>query len=221
MKKLPRAILGLVPIFLTSSLLLTTAGCQALGVLAYKILGPPAVAAQYVPNKTRPMLVLVENYQHQSSAAAASDLLGQYVAHDLQTYQIAPIVPPEELQALRDERGADFRTMSITSIGQAVGAEQVLYIQLQSSDVTPLAGGESFSGQAAATVRVVDAATGETLWPSDISAGYGVSANVKLGGTSAKSVQDVRRELNIRLTDEISRLFRKWKPDDMAPEFTG
>ena len=216
-RRLPRVMTLVVLSLLLGSLMGSAAGCQALGVLTYKIFGPAAVPAKYVPDKKRPMLVLVENYQHQSSGAAASDLLGQYVARELQTYKTAPIIPPEKLQALRDERGEDFRTMSITAIGQAVGAEQVLYVQLQSSDVTPLAGGESFSGQSAATVRVVDVANGETLWPSDLTAGYGVSASVKLGAT-AKSVQDVRLALNQQLAGEISRLFRKWKPDDMSPE---
>jgi len=205
-------------ILLHAAIILTGAGCGVLGVAAYKIAGPPAVEAKYVPDKTRPMLVLVENYQHQSAGSATSDVLAHYLGRDLQDHQVAPIVPPEKLQSLRDQRGGEFSTMSITSIGQAVGADQVLYVQLQSSDVTPLAGGDAFTGQAAATVKLVDARNGQTLWPTDVSNGYGVSASVRAGAERATTPQDVRRELNLQLTDQISKLFRKWKPDDLSGE---
>jgi hypothetical protein len=202
---------------LAIALAVSLAGCQLLGLAAYKIAGPPDVPAKYVPDKTKPMLVLVENYEHQSAGAAASDLLAHYLARDLQDHQIAPVVSLEELQALRDAKGAEFARMSITAIGKELGAAQVLYVQLHSSDVTPLQGGESFTGQSAATVKVVDVGDGNTLWPTEISAGYAVVAHVQVGAANAQDPQDVRRQLNLKLSEQISKLFRKWKPDDMSP----
>ena len=195
---------------------LTLTGCEVLGVAAYKIAGPPAVEAKYIPDKEKPMLVLVENYQHQTAGAATADVLAHYLADDLESHRIAPIIPFKKLQSLRDAKPADYPTMPITAIGKETGAQQVLYVQLHSSDVTPLAGGEAFTGQSAATVKVVDVATGQTLWPTDIAAGYSVAASTRLGEAGAQTPQDVRQRLNHQLTDEISRLFRKWKPDDLS-----
>ena len=135
------------------------------------------------------------------------------------TATLDPAAKPGQMtRKHRDAKPAEYSIMPITAIGKEVGAEQVLYVQLQSSDVTPLAGGEAFNGQSAATVKVVDVATGQTLWPTDIAAGYTVAASTRLGEAGAQTPQDVRQLLNLQLTDEISRLFRKWKPDDLSGE---
>ena len=84
-------------------------------------------------------------------------------------------------------------------------------------------GGDALSGQIAASVKVVDVASGDTLWPTDIAeeAGYPVSASTKLGtggrAGGAGSVADVRQHLYLQLSDEIARLFYKWQPEYDEP----
>ena len=194
-------------------------GCTALGVAAYKLHGPPKVPAQYVPEQ-RPMLVLVENYQHQSSVNAHADLLGRMLVKELEARRVAPIVPLDALQELRDARPAEFPRMSMSSIGREVGAEQILYVQLHNSDVTPMAGGNALTGQASASVKVVDVATGDTLWPGGVAseAGYPVAAATKLGTSNGGSVQDVRQRMYLDLSHQIARLFYKWQPEYDEPE---
>jgi hypothetical protein len=194
-------------------------GCTALGVAAYKLHGPPKVPAEYVPQQ-RPMLVLVENYQHQSSVHAHADLLGRMLVKELEARKIAPLVSLDRLQALRDARPDAFRTMSMSSIGRAVGAEQVLYVQLRNSDVAPVAGGDALTGQTSASVKVVDVATGDTLWPTDatVETGYPVAAASQLGTRNGGNVQDVRQRMYVDLSHQIARLFYKWQPDEEVPE---
>ena len=195
------------------------AGCEALGVAAYKLHGPPKVPAEYVPAQ-RPMLVLVENYQHQSSVNAHADLLGRMLVKELEARNVAPLVSLDKLQELRDARPGDFQTMSMASIGREVGAEQILYVQLHNSDVTPMSGGDALTGQTAASVKVVDVATGDTLWPGGVAgeAGYPVSAATKLGTSSGGNVQDVRQRMYVDLSHQIARLFYKWQPEYDEPE---
>jgi hypothetical protein len=176
----PVAILYL----LSSIFVFTGSGCAVVGLAAYKVHGPPAVPAKYVP-PPRPTLVLVENYRHQSS--------------------------------VRDARGTAFATLSITSIARELEAEQILYVELQRSDVNQVAGGEGLSGEATATVRWVDTASGSTLWPTDLP-DYLVSAAAKIGTHNASSAQDVRQRMYVQLSDEIARLFYKWKPEETLPE---
>ena len=198
-------------------------GCEALGVAAYKLHGPAKVPAKYVPAQA-PMLILAENYRNPSSAAAHADVLGQLVAKEFERKKIAPLVPAEKLQELRDARGpAEFKKMSVSSIGKAVGAQQVLYIQLERSDVTPLSGGDSLIGETAATVKVIDVASGETLWPNDVAAeaGYPVATATKMGAQNGGAVADVRQRMYAQLSDQIAKLFYKWQPEyEEAEGFT-
>lgn len=110
--------------------------------------------------------------------------------------------------------------MSMAAIGREVGAHQILYVQLHRSDVTPMSGGDSLTGQTAASVKVVDVATGDTLWPSDTAAetGYPVAAATQLGTDRGTNVQDVRQQLYVQLSHQIARLFYKWQPEDEEPE---
>jgi hypothetical protein len=198
---------------------LFSGGCGAAGVLAYKLYGPPKVPAQYVPHKT-PMLVLVENYEHQSSVNSHADLLAQMLVKEIGERKIAPLVPLERLQELRDARPNEFPTMSMASIGREVGAEQILYVQLHRSDVTPMSGGDALTGQTAASVKVVDVASGDTLWPGGVAAeaGYPVSAATKLGTDNGANVADVRQRMYAQLSHDIVKLFYKWQPDNQEPE---
>jgi hypothetical protein len=200
-------------------LLLLLSGCQVLGVLAYKVHGPPKVPAQYVPAK-KPMLVLVENYEHQSSVNAHADLLAHMLVKELGERKIAPLVSLETLQALRDDKPAEFPKMSMASIGREVGADQILYVQLHRSDVTPMAGGNSLTGQTAASVKVVDVPSGDTLWPggAGAEAGYPVAAATKLGTNSGANVADVRQRMYAQLSHDIAKLFYKWQPEEDEPE---
>jgi hypothetical protein len=196
--------------------LLSLGGCQVLGLAAYKLHGPAKVPAKYLPER-KPMLVLVENYRHQSSVNAHADVLAQFVMKDLEQHKVAPLVPLERLHALRDAQRDEFGRMSIAAIGRETGASQVLYVQLHRSDVTPLAGGDTLDGKSEASVKVVDVATGETLWPAGVAAeaGYPVSAATKLGAANAgvSNVADVRQRLYYELGNQIGRLFYKWQPE--------
>jgi hypothetical protein len=195
-----------------ASMLMLMSGCAAAGVVMYKLAGPEAVPAKYVPAQ-RPMLVLVENYQRQSSASVGADLLARNLFYELSAENVAPLTPLEQLQQLREER-PDFSKMSIIALGKAMGAEQVLYVQLIGDHVTPLAGGNTLEGRTHVRVKVVDVVSGETLWPTDLSDGYELAAATELGADSGHDVRDVRRSLYSSLADQIAKLFYKWKPEE-------
>ena len=107
------------------------------------------------------------------------------------------------------------------AIGRELGAKQVLYVQLKNTDVAPVPGGGGFSGEAVATARIVDAVSGETLWPNEGSQatdGYTVSAVAKIGQRNGANPMEVRQAMYTRLSVDIAKLFYKWKPDDDSPE---
>lgn len=212
-----RALLFIVQRSAFIILLLALPGCALLGVAAYKVAGPPAVPAKHVPAQT-PMLVMVENYRHQSSANPSADQLARFLMTDLEANRVAPLVPLEKLQALRDGRPTEFAKMPIAAIGRHVGARQILYVELLRSDVSPVVGADSLSGESRAAVKLVDVATGDTIWPAEIAGGYPVTTAATPGGDHGQSPQDIRQRMHRQLSDQIAKLFYKWKPADMAPE---
>jgi hypothetical protein len=204
-------------ILLISSFILYSTGCAALGVLIYKIMGPAPVAAKYVPAQT-PMLVLVEN-RSQPSATVGPDVLSAYVSEDLTDNKVAPLVPPEELQKLRDSKKAEYAKMSVETIGKMVNASQVLWLQMEEDEVSPLQGGEGVTGHAQVRVKLVDVASGDLIWPKTQADGYLVSASTSLGIDSTHAVaQDVHRHIYVSLATQIGRLFHKWTPEDERPQ---
>jgi hypothetical protein len=194
-------------------------GCNLLGaaaVVGYKVAGPPKVDAKYVPART-PMLVLVENYEHQSTTSLQSDLLSRTLAQQIQVHDIAPVINPAQLQALRDSRGDAYSKMSITEIARELGAAQVLYVQLETADASPLSGGEGYTGSARAKIKLVDATSGNTLWPKNEQQ-YPVAAQTQIDSAhGAADPLSVRRQLYDQLADQVSKLFYAWQPEDMSP----
>jgi hypothetical protein len=204
MRRLLRPLAPILLVFLS--------GCAMAAVAAYKIAGPPDEPAKFVPAKV-PTLVMVENYRHQSAVNAQAERLARQLADDLEAHKVAPLIPIDKLQELRDAKPKEFPTMTIAQIAHELGAEQVIYVELRSADVTPMSGGVGFMGEATATVKLVDGIHGETIWPSEQSEGYPVVAATKVGSTNYPTPADVRNVLYAQMTDQISKLFHKWKPE--------
>jgi hypothetical protein len=190
-------------------------GCgKMMGVLVGKTVGED-IPATYVPEKDQPMLVLAENYQNPGSTSIESEQLARYVCQGLERKKVAPQIDPSAAIDLRSRDPAAYRKMSITQVGQALGAKQVLYIALLSNSVDMAEATEFQRGEAAARVRVVDVDTGQTRWPIDASSGYPVTAKtpvVKV--TDENSANALRRGLQERLGGDIARLFYKYKADE-------
>src|SRR4051812_21041113 len=104
-----RRWLELCFILLTSSFTLCLTGCSAAGILAYKVMGPPKIDAKYTPAQTL-MLVLAENTK-QPSATIGPEALSLCVIEQLTDNKVAPVIPAEKLQELRDSKLSKFNSM--------------------------------------------------------------------------------------------------------------
>lgn len=201
---------------LTFAFCVSLTGCTAVGVLAYKFTGPPKVEAKYVPKQV-PLAVLSEN-RHRSVTSGGPEVLTEFLVEQLTENKVAPIVPPEKLQELHDQKLGGFYAMSVSSIGKIVGAEQVLYVQFDRDEISPLNGGEGFQGRAEVRVKIIDVNSGATLWPTDQTQGYPASASITFGhqGTHG-TINDVHRRIYASLADQIAKYFYKWQPEDSRP----
>jgi hypothetical protein len=190
----------------------TVGGCNVLGALAYKVAGEPDVPAKYTLEK-RPTVIVVENYANYDLGSSDAELLAQRLQTRLQEKDLAPFVGFEKVLDLRATQPSKFRTMTIPQIGRAVGAEQVIYVHFQGGGVASMGGGSLMQGKASVLVKVVDAKTGASLWPKDMTDGQsvGFETSPTRGGDRA---EDVHTRLYDGLSQNIARLFYKNKPSD-------
>lgn len=213
MTRLFRHILGYWGLLSLSLILcIITGGCQMLGLVMYKTAGDPDVPAQYtlVQKQT---LVLVENYRYARAAAEDAELLGRLIHARLSRKNLVPLVGHEKLLELKATQSQNFNRMTIVDIAHQLGAEQVIYVHFQGGGVTSMGGGSVRQGQASVLVRVVDAQTGQTVWPTGIEDGRVVSTETDPAAIGSKPESDIRLHLYDDLAMKIVRLFHSWKPD--------
>jgi len=202
------ALRSFILIVLMCAACFSSVSCQAVALVLYKLSPPPKVPAKYVPKK-EPMLVLVENYENPSVTYVASQQLNAALRADLERNKVAPLVDADKIVELRDLNPEAFKKMSIPQLGKSVGAKQVLYINLQSLNVE--GDGVMARGMAQGQVKIIDVATGQTLWPTDLVAGYELllqTPHVRIDERTNE--QTVRNQLVTSVSDQVSKLFYKW-----------
>jgi hypothetical protein len=202
-------------------LCLAAAGCTILGVAAAKLSPPPVIPPQYELAK-EPTLVLVENFHNPASQRLQADAVCRELFEDLKANDAAPLVDPADAAALRRKDVEAYRKMPLDAIGKAVGASQVIYVDLESFEVTHALASELYTGAAMARVRVVGA-DGELLWPTDSAGGYPVSVKVNPRRTAqGVAEEEVQQQLTTALAEKVGRLFHKWTAepsDEVAEQF--
>ncbi len=208
-----RIVSSLIP--LISSLL---TGCTVASALQYKIAGPPAIEAQYVPAE-EPMLVLVENYRSSAGGYSDAEMLARHLALELKEHDVAPLVPMDTLYALRTNQGEAYRKMSIAAVGRETGAKQVLYVDVQQSSIGAPPGSELLKGRIAVQVRIVDVETGATRWPAGATEGIPLAYETPLPRADVNTTEPmVRQHMHSAMAVRIGRLFHKWKPIDTSEQ---
>jgi hypothetical protein len=163
-----------LPVFLV--MLLPLAGCPVVAYIAAQVKPPKKIKAVYeLPSESR-LLVLVEDYAHQEAYELASRELSNRLSRELRQRGIVrETIPHERLMALRFETPR-FHALKIPEIGQKLGADLVLYVQIEKFQLKDNYNDTMWHGLFEATVRVVKA-SGEgdpRLWPRDRPTGYPV-----------------------------------------------
>jgi hypothetical protein len=207
-----RALLGFAFCILHSAFCICFTGCNVVGAIAAKVGPEPTIPAQFTPAQT-PAVVLVENFSNPASLRLEADGIARHLTEELTLHNAAPMVEQGAVDALRQKSSTAYRQMPLDAIGRAVGAKQIIYVDLERFDMTQAIASEMIGGQAEARVRVVDD-TGAILWPIDSAGGYPVSVKLTAQPVAANTGDTlVRRQLHAALADKIAKLFYPWKGD--------
>lgn len=196
----------------------STTGCDAVGVIASAVTPPPEVKAQYEPAKVL-TLVLIDPAPGVADPAAVSldaDRLARMLGKDLVDRKVVPsVVDNDKLAVLRETKAGDFRKLSVADVARKLGAEQVVFVELDAIGIGVAQGSDAMKGVAGARVRLVDARTAQVVYPTVEAGGQPVGFETDIRRISDKSTAaSVRAETLAGLSDRVARLFYTWRADE-------
>ena len=189
------------------------AGCNYLGFIADKSMLGKDKPAQYTLSKDS-TVVIAENWRNPTGSETDAQEIEQAVYDELRQHDLGTQVSPTEVMDLKAQR-PDFSKLSIAQIGKLVGAKQIIYINLTQTELVRAMGSDAYTGKATARVKVVDADTGESLWPIDNADGFPISVSTEMAMARTNKSKTSLRELLIQATAaHIAELFYTVHPTD-------
>jgi hypothetical protein len=194
------------------SIVVLTSGCNVIGYGAHVLAGPPEVHAKYVLEK-RPTVVYVKDMPSATAEKIEGDAVAAQVEQQIRDFELAPTIDSASVVDLQTSRPAQFHTMTPSQIAKAVGAEQVIYVQINESRVDMEAVNDMLRGKISATVSVYDSEE-NLLWPTQVDGSSVISY-----GTPTMRISDnvtrssVERNLINELSVRVGSLFRTYKPE--------
>lgn len=218
--------------FLRSTLLLALAiactgflsSCNILGPASFIIDGLPKRDAQYAL-MDRPTVVFVDDPRNALSDRNLRRYIGDKVATQLMLNKIVTVTisSADAMGVARNDRHG--KRMPIEAIGRAVGAEQVLYIEMMSFTLSP----DNVTPQpmGVCRIKVIDAINRIRLFPemdenSQAAAAYPVQVALPRLSTELYRSASGRRKMNEQLAnhmaDRIAKVFYKHVPNELGSQ---
>ena len=148
-------------------------GCAGIKYMAAVMAPPEKVKPLYTLPADKKVLVFVDDIRHPLTYEAVKMDLAQRVGRLLAQHKMAQeVIPPDKLLDLASSM-QNFNQVPIPDVGQKLGADLVLYIEidrfsLRESNDSPL-----WLGRFVTRVKIVDSKVGR-IWPEDRPNGYPV-----------------------------------------------
>lgn len=200
--------------------------CNILGPATYLAMGQPKVPAMY-ELEDRPTVVFVDDRNNAIPINAsrvrreiASDATEQLMKLDLVTVTISP----GDAMALSRNRDRDGNLMTMGELGEAVGAQQLIYIEMLSYRGSP--DNVTARPSAACRVKVLDivnkvrlfpAADAERSWQEVIVQCPPVSPELY---RTSNGRQQIEQLLSAAIADQVTKLFYKHDPKEVGDRLT-
>lgn len=183
--------------------------------------GPPKKPAEFTLPKDRKLVVFVDDRRSVVSRLQLRALLADDIGTIIQRQELVQdVVSGRELIAYVRRVETSSKRVSIEDLGNAVGAEVVVYVEMDSFTLS--SDGATPKPSADARVKVVDVKAKERLFPplGGDPKGFPVSAQLdELSFDSYRTSAARRRAedaLEKKLADEISKLFYDHEPKNFG-----
>jgi hypothetical protein len=219
----PRAALGLV---LLSALCCLTASCNIVAPAAYVVLGEGKVPAAYEP-QDRPTVVFVDDRQNviPLNASRIRREIADKVSTDLLEQEVlTEVIAARDAMSVVRNRDREGQLMPIDTIGEAVGAEQIIYIEMLSFKGSP--DGYSPRPSAACRIKMIDVPNRARLFPPPTADQSWFPVEIVSPPISPELYQsnEGRRQIEsilaVLLGDQVGKLFYKHVPDELGTRLT-
>lgn len=184
-------------------------GCNYLIPASYLIEGPPKEPARYELPR-RKTVVYVDDRANRMTRAALRTAVGEEVGTLILQQALVPeVVSTKDAVAYARRADSSDKQVSIRRIGEAVGAEQVIYIDVDEYRIS--ADGATPRPAAIVNVKVIDVGSGARLWPDGTDEGERMvvrtrEQSLELYNSSAgrRRVEDA---LAKQVAEDVSKLF--------------
>jgi hypothetical protein len=165
-------------------------------------------------------LVFVESFQNPDLYNVQSQQLMADIGAKLTDAKVAPVVSTFKLDELRGRDRSAFSKMDIPAVARAVGARQVIYVNLVRFRTDIPIAGTQYTGQGEVRVKLFDAQTGNVLWPPDSSDGRQIRYESQgEEGIDLRNPSAVQDQICRHLAARVAELFYDAVPDE--PDTSG
>jgi len=195
---------------------LGSVGCNIVGPAAYIVGGPGTIEAEHAL-ADRPTVVFVDDRENVVNPTSLRRVIAEKVSEDLMTRKVVTrTISPHDAMSLAARHDTHKEVMPIDAIGRAVGAEQIVYVEMlvfQESD------GQVPRPVAACRVRVIDVENRERVFPPSESDRPYRQVELRMREVSPDQYRSRATRFQIveslaeELGDRIAKLFYKHERD--------
>jgi len=205
-----RCLLATALAVLLAPLLLSHCSCAVFAWLAATFSPPEKVEAQFRPPADKTMLVFVDDILNPVDHEPIKIELTHRLNEHLSANKVAARTVPYDRLADLIASTPNFNLLAISEVGQKLGADLVLYVQIDEFALKDKAATQLWHGNLEATVRVVDVTKGR-LWPRNRPAGHSMPPveTPTATGSSDTNAEEITHTLAAMMADQIAKLFYK------------
>lgn len=155
----------LTAFFLLIGASLSLGACNIIGPVAAVVTPPPTVPAEYTL-QDRPTVVFIDDRENVVNPISFRRMIADKISEDLMVKKLVThTIRPHDAMAIASRQDSRTAVMSIDEIGRAVGAEQVLYVQMVT--FVDNFDGQTPRGMAVCRVRLIDVQNRKRLYPAE------------------------------------------------------
>jgi hypothetical protein len=154
-----------IALLIAGLFILALTGCNIVGPAAYLVEGPPKVDAEF-KLADKPTLVFIDDRSSVVSPISLRKVIADKASQDLMINKcVKTTISSLDAMALATQRDRNNQVLTIEEIGQAMGARQVIYVEMLQFTDTP--DGYTPRPMAAYRLKVIDLDEQKRIYPPE------------------------------------------------------
>lgn len=186
-----------------------SAGCNIVAPIYVLAAGPPKIPAEHQLDRMRPVAVVIDDPDSVVPSLGYRRVMLATVQERLaERAKVKEVIDSRDTMAVLQRDSAQER-MSLTEIGRAIGAEQVIWARVEGFSLAARTG--EYRPNAQLRVKVIDVTANEKAWPVEPVGGYLLDVTMRVRPdyvpTSGPEVRSAMEELAEYAGRALAELF--------------